>query len=460
MFQNVPAYGSSVTTVDSGLLFPLLPAQTTLSCFLLTPNSDSVAGIGVLLPYTHTEPVPGACNLEFPLENDPNIYVYYNLYETIIRFAPANIGYARGVSPPACDVDTDSNTRWRLQYDVYQYFLPENDLSEQSLISGMETVARVQGMVENGRKLMTLSSQDKTLVSFNSIPGQGVIYSIIVRDPVYNSSASYVPVHTYACNFTSTLDSCSTLELFCLGFGFGAFFFFVLITRTTMLIYDIRLALTALIGVVGGMVLMMTWWRFGSVMACIIVAGLTFSFLISSIIFFTPLGDLSVFHDDVVFWVTFSSMVLILPLFFIRWPRVGNILTCGVVGAYMVVLAVNAYTYTSLSYITLDILKRLLNDDFSRAFVSVPLQMIDFILIGVWASLAVSGIVLQLYRERTRPFFPPSPYVLWCQERERRKTNVLDPSHHMPSLPTRLLARLRQLTHYQEPAGERTPLLL
>lgn len=41
------------------------------------------------------DPVPGACNLEFPLEIDPNIYLFYNLYETIIHFAPANIGYAR-----------------------------------------------------------------------------------------------------------------------------------------------------------------------------------------------------------------------------------------------------------------------------------------------------------------------------------------------------------------------------
>ncbi len=52
----------------------------------------------------------------------------------------------------------------------------------------------------------------------------------------------------------------------------------------------------------------------------------------------------------------------------------GNIITCGVVGAYTVVLTVNAYTYTSLSYITLDVLKRLLNHSFSRAFISVPLQ--------------------------------------------------------------------------------------
>ncbi|XP_060770301.1 transmembrane 7 superfamily member 3 [Neoarius graeffei] len=488
-YTSVLAYGSSVTTVDSGLLFPLSPAQSTISCFLLAPSSDSVAGIGVILPYSSTDPVPGACNLEYPVEIDPNIYLLYNLYETTIRFAPANIGSARGASPPACDVETDLNNRWRLEYDVYQFFLPENDLSEQSLISGIKTVAWVTNMVENGRKVMTLSSQDKTAVSFNSIPGQGVIFSIVVRDPVYNSSASYVPVHTYACSFTSTLDSCNTLgristkvfftitglaglfvcflghrffkcELFCLGFGFGAFFFFVLITRTTTLDYDIRLALTALIGVVGGVVLVMTWWRFGSVMACVGVAGLILGFLISSIIFFTPLGDLPVFRHGNVFWVTFSCIVLVVPLFFIRWPREGNILTCGVVGAYMVVLAVNSYTYTSLSYITLDVLKRFLNDDFSRAFISVPLQNIDFILISVWAILAVLGIALQLYRERSRPFFPPSPYILWRQERERRKTNVLDPSHHTPSLPARLLARVRQLTRHQEPAGERTPLLL
>lgn len=41
------------------------------------------------------DPVPGACNQEFPLEIDPNIYLQYNLFETIITFAPANIGYGR-----------------------------------------------------------------------------------------------------------------------------------------------------------------------------------------------------------------------------------------------------------------------------------------------------------------------------------------------------------------------------
>ncbi|RXN08151.1 transmembrane 7 superfamily member 3 [Labeo rohita] len=81
-------------------------------------------------------------------------------------------------------------------------------------------------------------------------------------------------------------------------------------------------------------------------------------------------------------------------------------------------------------------------------------------MITVWVVLGVSGIVVQLYREKSRPFFPPSPYVMWKQERERRKTNVLDPSHHKPSLSARILGRIRQLTQRTEPAGETTPLLL
>lgn len=63
----------------------------------------------------------------------------------------------RGVSPPACDVETDSSTRWRLEYDVYQYFLPESDLSELSLIRGIQRVASVSAMVENGRKVPAFS---------------------------------------------------------------------------------------------------------------------------------------------------------------------------------------------------------------------------------------------------------------------------------------------------------------
>ncbi|XP_037617065.1 transmembrane 7 superfamily member 3 isoform X2 [Sebastes umbrosus] len=489
-YTKMPALGSSLTAVDPGLLSTLLQGQVSLSLFLSSLNEDTVAGTGVILPYSSTDPVPGACNTESNLDIDPNVYIHYNLYETTIRFAPANLGYERGETPPVCDESTEANTRWRLRYDIYQYFLPENDLSQRSLFSGVQAVADVQGMLQNGKRVTTLLSSDRTMAVFNSIPGQGVVYSIIVRDPLLNTSASYVPVHTYACSFASTLDGCQTLgristrifftiaglaglfvcffghrffkiELFCMGFSFGTFFFFVLITRTTGLDYDICLAVSAVIGVVGGVLLVMSWWRFGSVMACVIVVGLMLGFLIASTVLFTPLGDLEVFRrSDTVFWVTFCCIMIVAPLFFVRWPREGNIITCGVVGAYAVILGVNAYFYTSLSYITLNILKRFLNNNYSAAFTDMPFQAIDYVMITVWVVLGVCGIVLQLYRERCRPFFPPSPYLMWLQERERRTTNVLDPSHHFPPLPNRLLARARQLTKRMEPAGEHTPLLL
>ncbi|XP_054480616.1 transmembrane 7 superfamily member 3 [Anoplopoma fimbria] len=489
-YTRMPGLGLSLTAVDSGLLSALQPTQAALSLFLSSPDEDTVAGIGVILQYSSTDPVPGACNIEFNLDIDPNVYIHYNLYETTIRFAPANLGYERGETPPACDESTEANTRWRLRYEIYQYFLPENDLSERSLFSGIQAVADIEGMMKNGRRVMTLLSSDLSMALFNSIPGQGVIYSVIVRDPLLNTSASYVPVHTYACSFASTLDGCQTLgkistkifftiaglaglfvcffghrffkcELFCMGFSFAMFFFFVLITRTTELDFDICLAVSAVIGVVGGVLLVMSWWRFGSVMACIVVVGLMLGFLVASTVLFTPLGDLDVLRrSDAVFWVTFSCIMIIVPLLFVRWPREGNIVTCGAVGAYAVILAVNAYIYTSLSFITLNILKRFLNNNFSAVFTDVPFQVIDYVMITVWVVLGVCGMVLQLYRERTRPFFPPSPYLMWLQDRERRKTNVLDPSHHFPPLPNRLLARMRQLTKRMEPAGEHTPLLL
>lgn len=39
--------------------------------------------------------------MEFDLDIDPNIYLDYNPFETTIKFAPANLGYARygGGSP-------------------------------------------------------------------------------------------------------------------------------------------------------------------------------------------------------------------------------------------------------------------------------------------------------------------------------------------------------------------------
>lgn len=50
---------------------------------------------------------------------------------------------SRNVAPPPCDVSTGRDSRWRLQYRVYQHFLPENDLTPAALLRHLQAMAQV-----------------------------------------------------------------------------------------------------------------------------------------------------------------------------------------------------------------------------------------------------------------------------------------------------------------------------
>ncbi|XP_067856118.1 transmembrane 7 superfamily member 3 isoform X1 [Heptranchias perlo] len=490
-FNKIPTRDTSITGQDPGLLLNLKPRENAAMWHLRSLTSEASA-IAVILPYNERDPVPGGCSLESDLPVDANIHLQYNLYEATISFAAANVGYAREAVPPLCDITAGQSSRWRLRYDIYQYFLPETDLTEKVLLAHLQKMVDVQQVEANGVWLFSLSAQDKTSVAVSSIPGLGVIYNVVVKDPGMNTSAAYIPVHTYSCNFTSKLDNCYTLkristriffvsvgllglficffghrylktELFFIGFIFLGFLFFVLIVRTLLLDYDVVLGLTAVSGFVGGSLLVICWWRSGSVAFCMLVVGLVLGFLLSSLIFFTPLGNVKVFHDDVVFWVSFTSVALLVPLVFFSCPRALSITTCGFVGSYAVILAVHNFVYTSLAYVTLNILKRALNANFNSAYTNVPFQMNDYILITVWVVLLVSGMVFQFHREKDQPLFPSNPYQTWKRDRERRQTNILDPSHHVPPIKDRMkntLTAVKQLFMKEQPAGEQTPLLL
>ncbi|KAM9313431.1 transmembrane 7 superfamily member 3 [Gastrophryne carolinensis] len=492
-FSKIPDKNNSSVGNDVGLLNALRLGQTLCTWYVETSSLSPVLTSVITIPYNERDPVPGACNLEFDLEMDPNIYLQYNLYETVIKFAPANLGYARDTRAKECDAQPGQDNRWRLQYDIYQYFLPENSLNESLLISHLQRMSLVPQVTTNGMKLVTLAADARTTMSFSSIPGQGVIYNVIVRDPVLNTSAAYVPVHTYACNFTATMDNCYTLRrvsskvfftlcaiyglfvcffghrflkagFFFEGFVICGFLMFILLTRVASesLDYSDRLALTTIIGLIGGMLLVGCWWRFGCIYICMLLVGLVLGFLVASTVFFTPIGDYTTFHSDVVFWLTFTCVALLVPMCLLPCPRILNILSCSIVGSYTVVLAIDSYLYTSLSYITVNVLKRALNSDFSTAYTSVPFQTNDFVVIAVWVVLAVAGAATQFYREREQPPFPATPYVVWKRERERRVTNILDPSYHTPPLKDRILSSLAQFRDYfrrGQNMGERTPLL-
>ncbi|XP_072123481.1 transmembrane 7 superfamily member 3 [Mobula birostris] len=476
--------GLLVMGADLGLLLNLKPRESVFKWHLYT-QAESASAVSVLLPYSAQDPVPGGCNLGSNMAIDPNLYLEYDLYEATISFSPASVGYGRGAPPPPC-----ANTG-RLQYDVYQYFLPEGDLSEDALFTSLQKMVEVQKVEENGVKLCSLGTQDKTTFTVSSIRGQGVIYNIVVKDLELNTSAAYTLVHTYGCSFTAQLDSCHTLrrnstkaffvvvglvglfvcffghrylktEFFFMGFLILGCLSFIFFMRTFSLDYDVMLSLTAILGLVGGTLLVLCWWRFGSVHFSMLFVGLVLGFLFSMVIF-TPVGNIEVFQDDFVFWVSFTCLALLVPLVSFSCPRALNITACGLIGSYTVILAIHAFVFTSLAYIALNVLKHALDDDFKAAFTNVPFQLNDYILLSVWVVLLVSGMVFQFVREKDQPVFPPHPYETWKRKQERRKTNVLDPSHHIPPLKDRLrnkLTAFKQIFVKPPPRGEQTPLLL
>ncbi|XP_072128832.1 transmembrane 7 superfamily member 3-like [Mobula birostris] len=453
---------ASYTSSSAGVVLMLQPAAEQAT-FYIKAGEEEVSATLFALPYSAQDPIPGACNLEFALENDPNLHLMFNVYETTVSFAPANLGVNRGLLPPACDVKTDSHSRWRLTYELYQYFLPENDLSVTSLLTGMRKMSSVQSIEANGLKVTTISSIQQTRLYGNSYVGIGVIYNVIVRDPLLKTSAAYAPVSTYTCNMSFKGYKCKNPDetfiyiqilctiigiyglLLCLtghrifeaeflffGFLIFAFISFVVVTRFSSLDFIKRFAVLVGVGLFGGLLMTLVRWRFGLPVTCVTFVGFVLGFLVAAIIFFTPLANLNLFHNDLNFWMIYAFITLVIPVVLLPFAKTLNIISCALVGSYAVIIAFGVYVYSSLTYIILNVIKRAIHPDFAKVYSNVPFQRTDYILTSVWVFLFVSGVALQFILARNRSTFPPCPYQKW-----RRRSAVIGertPLLHPPEI--------------------------
>ncbi|XP_069761120.1 transmembrane 7 superfamily member 3-like isoform X2 [Narcine bancroftii] len=433
---------SSYTSSSAGVVLILKPAAVKAT-FYIKAGEEAVSVTLFALSNSVQDPVPGACNIEFALENDPNLHLMYDVYETTISFAPANLGTDRGMLPPPCDVKTDAQTRWRLTYDLYLYFLPEHDLTMESLSTGMSKMSSVQNIEKNGMKITSLRSNQQTRLYGNSYIGVGVIYNVIVRDPLLKSSASYVPVSTYTCNLSKGYKCqnsdgtfiyiqvlCTVIGIYglllCLAghrifeaeflfFGFLMFGFisFVLVTQFSALDFIRRFAIMVNIGLFGGLMASLVRWRFGLPVIGVAFVGLMLGFLVAAIIFFTPLANFSLFQNNVNFWMIYVFVTLVVPTVLLPFAKALNIFTCALVGSYSVIVAVGVYSYTSLTYIILNVIKRAIHPDFAKVYSIPPFQHMDYILTFVWVFLFINGTILQFILARNRSTFPLCPYQKW-----------------------------------------------
>ena len=105
-------------------------------------------------------------------------------------------GSPKGFKPIDC-----SKSQFLIKYEIYGYFLRENDFSEEEYFRSVTLMSNLSD-IKDSAFLLTNSSTTRSY--FYSYPGRGVVYNIIASSQNYSSA--YVPIVTYDCD---DINNCS-----------------------------------------------------------------------------------------------------------------------------------------------------------------------------------------------------------------------------------------------------------
>ncbi|KAL5006909.1 hypothetical protein ScPMuIL_015715 [Solemya velum] len=428
--------GKFVTGSDIGVVTVLEPQQNKVSWYLFSKLDISVNTLFYVTALNENDTLPGGCNQEFDMENDPNIHIEQNAFWHNVIFQWSNIGFSRMGIPPNCE---DYTKQDYLEYEMYAYYLKEGNFQRDTYLEGMKKMLKPEDIMLYGVKVKSLLN-NKLETSNATIAGysrQGVIYGVVVRGSRQGkiTHAAYISRSTYSCNVADS--SCEHIDagsmvlatfggiigifLLFLGhrffktenfiFGFLAFalIFYIVFAVTTEESNTVCLVLAGVFGLVGGFLWLAFWWNCGFPLVSVLLIGLVAGFLFSSVLFYTPFGNLSYWQSEFNYGMTFACACLILPVILMCYTRFLNIFACAFVGSFGVVLAIDHYLFGGMKMILINSIRHATVPEYYRVFVLGPYQTNDIILTVVWLLLMVIGIVFQLYRERTKAPFPPCP---------------------------------------------------
>ncbi|CAN0375257.1 unnamed protein product [Lampetra fluviatilis] len=462
-FSRALRRGNSYTGTDAGLLFSLHPRDSRLLWYMYTGAQANATASLLALAYSASDPVPGGCNLEYDMEVDPNLRLSYNLYETVLEFAPANLGYPRGSAPPACDQDKGPESRWRLQYDVYQTFLDEGDLGADSLLSALRRLSTAGGCEAYGSKVRT----ESPCVSCACVCGESVCVCVCVwGERVCVCAGESVCACVCVCVGRACVRVCVCVGRacvrVCVSVGRAC-------ARVCVCVWGERVCVCVCVGracvrvcvcVWGVRVCVCVWGE--RVFVCVCVGRACVRVCVVGRACVCVWGErvcvcVCVWGERVCVCVGRACVCVCGESVCVCvWGErvcvcVGracvcvcgesvcvcacvclSVVACAVLGGYAVVLASAVFVRSSLPYLLLNTVRRAALKDYTRAYNAAPFQTNDYVLACVWTALALAGALFQAHRGWGLPTFPPCPYEEWLYHTERRATNVLDPSHHRP----------------------------
>jgi hypothetical protein len=391
---------------------------------LSNPNNKSVQVLLLFSEYSVEHPVPGGCNLEFPVRTAPFLRLSVNEIETVLEFQRASI---LSDDPSKSAIDCNSLTNL-LDYQVYYYFLAEGDYSQSEYMAGMQRMSSISSMQRYGQLAALPATGPHTRMRFLTYHGKGVVYNVIATHG--KSRTAYVPIASYACDLHET-NSCRqnsaflhawTLmvvslvgllvcykgvklhELQFLLFTFVLAFLvsFILFARFTRLTFVNEVTAAILTGLAVTAVFFGFWLRFTFSTVTFAMNALLSSLIISNFTLFVGLGDLDVFKVALNFWLYQIICILLVTLSFCCARRTLHLLSGPFAGAFLFVVTFEKMVNGSLIYVFVNFVRRAVHDRLYQTNNEIPFQPLDFLNTCLWALLCLTGVLFQTYHHTSK----------------------------------------------------------
>ena len=175
--------------------------------YLKNEHNLQIKVLVLIAQFDGYSPIPGGCNLEFPVNISPFLRLRTTELNLTLEFQKASLGSNFRIAHDRPDCDFSNN---KLTYEIYSYYLRENDYSEQEYFLALKRMSSAQLIEAYGTRLEGQSGgQPKTRVKVLAYRGKGVVYSVVAS--FLNFKIAYSPVVSYDCDLTDS-NSCRVYQ--------------------------------------------------------------------------------------------------------------------------------------------------------------------------------------------------------------------------------------------------------
>ncbi|KAF9424418.1 hypothetical protein HW555_000557 [Spodoptera exigua] len=425
--NNISLYTSDKTQGEknaTGTNVGLVSSVNPINTFIVS-NSNNNITVRVYISvhgYFKMDPIPGGCNMEYPIPVTPFLNVMTYSDYIFVDAAPPSVD-------PGCLNTLQANMSF------YMMYLPEMNFYADVYFDGIRKMMSLKNIMKYGYRIPK-SSWPETRRMLSAYPGTGAIYTVVATR-VDNASlySVYVPSYSYGCNDINDdgcemIDDwlsqllCATLmfvgvficffghrffktEMFFAGFFTGVIITYILIALITVVDKPALLAAASISGVFFGGIWWLFWWLYGIPVLSVLLPSLNLGFLLASIFYYRLPGHQLFLELDFNFWSLFVLVVMLTALAVVSVSYAANILCCAVIGAFASVLAMDYYLGSNLKFIIINVIRRAVVPHFNKAILAPPLDWKDISMALVWVILASLGFFFQHWHNRGRPPFPP-----------------------------------------------------